>query len=191
MATQVEALPHGPPLGQGGDEQGPGGPEEEEGGGARDQDQGPAQRGGGGSPEEGDRSDSQEGGGGWNKKDFTEAPPPKVNPWTRNMPAGTVVTLNGQELHGGYPQDTWSWTPPPTRVWSVWTGAASGITPSPPAPPGGSTALLGALTIRALTIRDLTIRTLASRGLTILSLTIQVLTIWSPNYLGFNYPCFK
>lgn len=48
---------------------------------------------------------SEEGvkGGGGNKKDFTEAPPPKVNPWTRKMNAVTVVSVNGQAHHGLYP----------------------------------------------------------------------------------------
>lgn len=38
-----------------------------------------------------------------NKKEFTEAPPPKVNPWTRKMNAVTVVSVNGQAHHGLYP----------------------------------------------------------------------------------------
>lgn len=37
------------------------------------------------------------------KKEFTEAPPPKVNPWTRKMNAVTVVSVNGQAHHGSYP----------------------------------------------------------------------------------------
>lgn len=37
-----------------------------------------------------------------NRKDFTEAPPPKVNPWTRKMNAVTVVSVNGQTHHGLY-----------------------------------------------------------------------------------------
>lgn len=40
---------------------------------------------------------------GCNKKDLTEAPPPKVNPWTRKMNAVTVVNVNGQAHHGLYP----------------------------------------------------------------------------------------
>lgn len=36
------------------------------------------------------------------KKEFTEAPPPKVNPWTRKMNAVTVVSVNGQAHHGLY-----------------------------------------------------------------------------------------
>ncbi|KAJ3580683.1 hypothetical protein NHX12_034257 [Muraenolepis orangiensis] len=32
-------------------------------------------------------------------KEYTEAPPPKVNPWTRKMNAVTVVNVNGQ-AHG-------------------------------------------------------------------------------------------
>ncbi|CAL8399176.1 unnamed protein product [Boreogadus saida] len=31
-----------------------------------------------------------------NPKEFTEAPPPKVNPWTKKMNAVTVVNVNGQ-----------------------------------------------------------------------------------------------
>lgn len=37
-----------------------------------------------------------------NRKEFTEAPPPKVNPWTRKMNAVTVVSVNGQTHHGSY-----------------------------------------------------------------------------------------
>lgn len=37
------------------------------------------------------------------RKEFTEAPPPKVNPWTRKMNAVTVVSVNGQAHHGRYP----------------------------------------------------------------------------------------
>lgn len=37
-----------------------------------------------------------------NPKEFTEAPPPKVNPWTKKMNAVTVVSVNGQ-AHGLYP----------------------------------------------------------------------------------------
>lgn len=35
-----------------------------------------------------------------NKKEFTEAPPPKVNPWTKKMNAVTVVNVNGQTHQG-------------------------------------------------------------------------------------------
>ncbi|KAG9351932.1 hypothetical protein JZ751_023183, partial [Albula glossodonta] len=34
-----------------------------------------------------------------NKKEFAEAPPPKVNPWTKKMNAVTVVSVNGQAHH--------------------------------------------------------------------------------------------
>lgn len=37
-----------------------------------------------------------------NKKEFAEAPPPKVNPWTKKMNAVTVVNVNGQAHHGLY-----------------------------------------------------------------------------------------
>ena len=37
-----------------------------------------------------------------NRKEFTEAPPPKVNPWTKKMNAVTVVSVNGQAHHGLY-----------------------------------------------------------------------------------------
>lgn len=47
-----------------------------------------------------DEDSLKEGGG---KKEFTEAPPPKVNPWTRKMNAVTVVSVNGQAHHGLYP----------------------------------------------------------------------------------------
>ncbi len=38
-----------------------------------------------------------------NRREFTDAPPPKVNPWTRKMNAVTVVSVNGQAHHGLYP----------------------------------------------------------------------------------------
>lgn len=38
-----------------------------------------------------------------NKKEFTEAPPPKVNPWTKKMnPVTVVVAVNGQAHQGLY-----------------------------------------------------------------------------------------
>lgn len=40
---------------------------------------------------------------GHNRNEFAEAPPPKVNPWTRKMNAVTVVSVNGQVPHGLYP----------------------------------------------------------------------------------------
>lgn len=46
--------------------------------------------------EEGGKSSSS-------RKEFTDAPPPKVNPWTRKMNAVTVVSVNGQAHHGLYP----------------------------------------------------------------------------------------
>lgn len=45
------------------------------------------------------QSDSSEGGKN-NQKEFTEAPPPKVNPWTKKMNAVTVVSVNGQAHQG-------------------------------------------------------------------------------------------
>lgn len=51
-------------------------------------------------------SPNEEGFKGCNKKDFTEAPPPKVNPWTRKMNAVTVVNVNGQAHNGSYPPYT-------------------------------------------------------------------------------------
>lgn len=36
------------------------------------------------------------------RKEFAEAPPPKVNPWTRKMSAVTVVSVNGEAHHGLY-----------------------------------------------------------------------------------------
>ena len=50
----------------------------------------------------GDRH-NEEGVKGSSRKEFTEAPPPKVNPWTRKMNAVTVVSVNGQAHHGLYP----------------------------------------------------------------------------------------
>lgn len=60
------------------------------------------------SKEDCDSQDNQneEGIKGCNKKDFTEAPPPKVNPWTRKMNAVTVVNVNGQAHNGLYPPYT-------------------------------------------------------------------------------------
>ena len=131
MATQVEALLPGNPLAQA-EEHGKvarGEPEEDEGGrgdGAKRQtgvdDQGSSSGGGpdqGGSPgaeeqtskraTEEDKGDcdsedkqTEEGVTG-SRKEFTEAPPPKVNPWTRKMNAVTVVSVNGQAHHGAYP----------------------------------------------------------------------------------------
>lgn len=43
-----------------------------------------------------------EDGGKCSKKEFAEAPPPKVNPWTKKMNAVTVVSVNGQAHHGLY-----------------------------------------------------------------------------------------
>lgn len=45
----------------------------------------------------------EESGKGGDRKEFAEAPPPKVNPWTRKMHAVTVVSVNGQAHHGLYP----------------------------------------------------------------------------------------
>lgn len=36
------------------------------------------------------------------RQEFTDAPPPKVNPWTRKMNSVTVVSVNGQTHHGLY-----------------------------------------------------------------------------------------
>lgn len=131
MATQVETLLPGNPLSKA-EEHGKvirGEPEEEEGGrgdGAKRQtgvaDQGsssggssPGQGGTPGSTEEqtskqateeskgGDSDEKQNEEGVKGRKEFTEAPPPKVNPWTRKMNAVTVVSVNGQAHHGSYP----------------------------------------------------------------------------------------
>ncbi|KAG8128490.1 hypothetical protein E2320_015323 [Naja naja] len=54
----------------------------------------------------GEASSSSSGGedggeqGGVGRKEFIEAPPPKVNPWTKN-PTAALVTLNGQSPPGG------------------------------------------------------------------------------------------
>lgn len=58
-----------------------------------------------GRKEDGDSPDnpSEDGVRGCPRKDLTEAPPPKVNPWTRKMNAVTVVNVNGQAHHGLYP----------------------------------------------------------------------------------------
>lgn len=132
MATQVEALLPGNPLAKA-EEHGKvirGEPEEEEGGrgdGAKRQtgvaDQGssggssPGQGGTPGAEEQTSKQATEESKGGCDsedkqneegvkdgsRKEFTEAPPPKVNPWTRKMNAVTVVSVNGQAHHGLYP----------------------------------------------------------------------------------------
>lgn len=40
------------------------------------------------------------------RKEFTDAPPPKVNPWTKKMNAVTVVSVNGQPHSGRYRSST-------------------------------------------------------------------------------------
>lgn len=50
-----------------------------------------------------DKQNEEGGKGVGSRKEFTEAPPPKVNPWTRKMNAVTVVSVNGQAHHGLYP----------------------------------------------------------------------------------------
>lgn len=130
MATQVETLLPGNPLAKA-EEHGKvirGEPEEEEGGrgdGAKRQtgvaDQGsssggssPGQGGTPGTEEQtskqateeskgGDSDEKQNEEGVKTRKEFTDAPPPKVNPWTRKMNAVTVVSVNGQAHHGLYP----------------------------------------------------------------------------------------
>lgn len=129
MATQVETLLPGNPLAKA-EEHGKvirGEPEEEggRGDGAKRQtgvaDQGSSSSGSGGSspgqggtpgaeeqtPEKGkegcDSDDKQNEEGVKGRKEFPEAPPPKVNPWTRKMNAVTVVSVNGQAHHGSYP----------------------------------------------------------------------------------------
>lgn len=130
MATQVETLLPGNPLAKA-EEHGKvirGEPEVEEGGrgdGAKRQ-TGVAEQGSssGSSPGQGgtpgteeqpskeateeskegcDSDEKQNGEGVKSRKEFTEAPPPKVNPWTRKMNAVTVVSVNGQAHHGLYP----------------------------------------------------------------------------------------
>lgn len=63
------------------------------------------------------------------KKDFAEAPPPKVNPWTRKMNAVTVVSVNGQTHHGLY-------TPFPSPPCSF--RSADHLFSSPPRRPPGA-----------------------------------------------------
>lgn len=55
------------------------------------------------SSDSGDKLGEGKGSGG--RKEFTEAPPPKVNPWTRKMNAVTVVSVNGQTHTGMFPPD--------------------------------------------------------------------------------------
>lgn len=125
MATQVETLLPGNPLAKA-EEHGKvirgGEPEEEEGGddGAKRQtgvaaaeqgSSGGSSPGQGGTPGTEEATEDSKGGcdsedkqdGVKSRKEFTEAPPPKVNPWTRKMNAVTVVSVNGQAHHGLYP----------------------------------------------------------------------------------------
>lgn len=118
MATQVETLLPGDPLAKA-EEHGKvirGDPEDEEGSGGKRPTgvAGPVSTGGsspgqGGtlgteerSPKPTTDEDKQGTEGDKNKKEFTEAPPPKVNPWTRKMNAVTVVSVNGQAHNGWY-----------------------------------------------------------------------------------------
>lgn len=124
MATQVEALLSGNPLAKA-EEHGKvirGEPEEEIGqdDGAKPQtgdterSSSPGQGGTHGTLEQTSKEATEEGQEGCDsddkqnedgvkgKKEFTEAPPPKVNPWTRKMNAVTVVSVNGQAHHGLY-----------------------------------------------------------------------------------------
>lgn len=112
MATQVEALLPGNPLAKKAEEE----EEEEDEGGAERRAAGvaePGSGGGGGSPGLGGTPEPEErtsnrgeeeedDNGGKSRKEFTEAPPPKVNPWTKKMNAVTVVSVNGQAHHGAY-----------------------------------------------------------------------------------------
>ncbi|KAK7925722.1 hypothetical protein WMY93_008032 [Mugilogobius chulae] len=102
MATQVETLLPGNPLSK---------PEDrgamirgelldEADRGSRDPEQRPASASNPKSDSDNDNKPSEEGVKG--KKEFTEAPPPKVNPWTKKMNAVTVVSVNGQAPHGGF-----------------------------------------------------------------------------------------
>lgn len=128
MATQVETLLPGNPLAKA-EEHGKvirGEPEEEEGGrgdgakrqtGVDDQESSSLEQGGiPGTEKQTSQQATEEREGcnnednqneesvkSCNKKEFTEAPPPKVNPWTRKMNAVTVVSVNGQAHHGLYP----------------------------------------------------------------------------------------
>lgn len=116
MATQVEALLPGNPLAKAAEEHGKLGvkPHEEPEGGRGEE--GPERSGGspgqGGTAGErtsepgidgGDSDKPAEEGGKGGGKEFTEAPPPKVNPWTKKMNAVTVVSVNGQAPTGLYP----------------------------------------------------------------------------------------
>lgn len=91
------------------------------------------------------KDDNGQGEGGA-RKEFTEAPPPKVNPWTKKM---TVVSVNGQAHPGTYPRQSLSLRRPILKAggcrWSC--GGESGPGPPPPSltceatAPGGKRAL--------------------------------------------------
>lgn len=57
------------------------------------------EEGGGGEPGAGGAA----GAAGAGRRDFVEAPPPKVNPWTKNALPPVLATVNGQSPPGGSP----------------------------------------------------------------------------------------
>lgn len=127
MATQVEPLLPGNPLAKAEEHDSVirGEPEEEDGGrsdggqrqtGVAEQaSSSPGQGGTTGTEKQSSKEESKRGSdsedkqsdegvkGSGGKREFTDAPPPKVNPWTRKMTAVTVVSVNGQAHHGSYP----------------------------------------------------------------------------------------
>lgn len=58
------------------------------------------EEGGGGEPGAGGGAAGAAGAG---RRDFVEAPPPKVNPWTKNALPPVLATVNGQSPPGGSP----------------------------------------------------------------------------------------
>lgn len=59
------------------------------------------EEGGGGEPGAGGGAAGAAGAG---RRDFVEAPPPKVNPWTKNALPPVLATVNGQSPPGGSPR---------------------------------------------------------------------------------------
>lgn len=78
------------------------------------------EEGGGGEPGAGGGAAGAAGAG---RRDFVEAPPPKVNPWTKNALPPVLATVNGQSPPGGSPcLLSWvrgplpgTWASPPPR----------------------------------------------------------------------------
>lgn len=70
------------------------------------------------------------GAAGAGRRDFVEAPPPKVNPWTKNTLPPVLAAVNGQSPPGGSPCSL-SWVPGP-----LFRGQRRPLPQRPPGPGG-------------------------------------------------------